>query len=78
MDILARALLVADRMLEDGQLQAAIDARYKGWTAGLGKDILDRKLTLDQLSERALQQKLDPKPRSGQQELLENLVNRYV
>ena len=39
MDILARALLVADRMVEDGKLQAAIDARYKGWTAGLGKDM---------------------------------------
>jgi len=78
MDILARALLVADRMVEDGKLQAAIDARYKGWTAGLGKDILDRKLSLAELSDRALAQKLDPKPRSGQQELLENLVNRYV
>jgi xylose isomerase len=78
MDILARALLVADRMVEDGKLQAAIDARYKGWTAGLGKDILDRKLSLAELSDRALQQKLDPKPRSGQQELLENLVIRYV
>jgi len=78
MDILARALLVADRMVEDGKLQAAIDARYKGWTAGLGKDILDRKLSLAELSDRALAQKLDPKPRSGQQELLESLVNRYV
>ena len=78
MDILARALLVADRMVEDGKLQAAIDARYKGWTAGLGKEILDRKLSLAELSDRALKQKLDPKPRSGQQELLENLVNRYV
>jgi xylose isomerase len=66
------------RCVEDGKLQGAIDARYKGWTEGLGKDILDRKLTLEQISERALKQKLDPKPRSGQQELLENLVNRYV
>jgi xylose isomerase len=78
MDILARALLVADKMISDGKLQAAIDARYKGWTEGLGRDILERKLTLEQLSERALTQKLDPKPRSGQQELLENLVNRYL
>ena len=78
MDILARALLIADKMLGDGKLQAAIDSRYKGWTEGLGREILERKLTLEQLSERALKQKLDPKPRSGQQELLENLVNRYV
>jgi xylose isomerase len=78
MDVLARSLLTADKMLSDGKLQGAIDARYKGWTQGLGKDILDKKLNLEQISEQALKQKLDPKPRSGQQELLENLVNRYV
>jgi xylose isomerase len=78
MDVLARSLLTADKMLSDGKLQGAVDARYKGWTEGLGREILERKLTLEQISERALKQKLDPKPRSGQQELLENLVNRYV
>ncbi len=78
MDILARALLVADKMVSDGKLQAAIDARYKGWNEGLGKEILDKKLGLEQISDRVLKQKLDPKPRSGQQEALENLVNRYV
>ncbi|MBN1606421.1 MAG: xylose isomerase, partial [Polyangiaceae bacterium] len=78
MDVLARALLVADRMLEDGRLQAAVDARYKGWTEGLGKEILDRKLGLEQLSDRVIKQQIDPKPRSGQQELLENLVNQYL
>ena len=78
MDVLARALLVADKMVEDGKIQGAIDARYKGWNAGLGKDILDRKLDLAQISDRVLKQNIDPKPRSGQQEMLENLVNRYA
>lgn len=78
MDVLARALLIADKMMADGKLQAAVDARYKGWNEGLGKEILDKKLGLEQLSERVLKHKLDPKPRSGQQELLENLVSRYV
>ena len=78
MDVLARALLIADKMIEDGKLQGAIDARYKGWTGGIGKDILDKKLDLGQISDRVLKDKLDPKPRSGQQELLENLVNRYL
>jgi xylose isomerase len=78
MDVLARALLIADKMIEDGKVQGAIDARYKGWNSGLGKEILDRKLDLAQLSDRVLKQNLDPKPRSGQQELLENQVNRYV
>jgi xylose isomerase len=78
MDVLARALLTADKMLSEGKLQGAVDARYKGWTEGLGKDILDKKLDLAQISERVLKQNLNPKPRSGQQELLENVVNRYV
>jgi xylose isomerase len=78
MDVLARALLIADKMIESGKLQGAIDARYQGWKGGLGKDILDRKLDLGQISDRVLKDKIDPKPRSGQQEMLENLVNRYV
>jgi xylose isomerase len=78
MDVLARALLTADKMLSEGKLQGAVDARYKGWTEGLGKDILDKKLDLAQISDRVLKQNLNPKPRSGQQELFENIVNRYV
>jgi xylose isomerase len=39
-----RALLIAHKMIEDGKVQGAIDARYKGWNAGLGKEIMDRKL----------------------------------
>jgi len=78
MDVLARALLTADKMVSDGKLQGAVDARYKGWTEGLGKEIMDKKVDLAQISDRVLKQNINPKPRSGQQELLENLVNRYV
>jgi len=78
MDTLARALLIADKMLSDGKLQAIVDERYAGWKEGLGRDILAGKATLEQLSERVLAQKIDPKPRSGRQEMLENLVNKYV
>jgi xylose isomerase len=78
MDVLARALLIADKMLTDGKLQAAVDARYQGWQSGLGKEILDKKLDLAAISERVLKGNINPAPRSGQQEMLENLVNRYV
>jgi len=78
MDNLARALLTADKMLSDGKLQAFVDERYAGWNEQLGKDILAGKLSLADLSEKALAAKLDPKPRSGRQEMLENLVNRYL
>jgi xylose isomerase len=78
MDVLARSLLVADKMVTDGKLQAAVDARYQGWNAGLGKEILDKKLDLAGIADRVAKGNINPKPRSGQQELLENLVNRYV
>jgi xylose isomerase len=78
MDNLARALLIADKMLSEGKLQAVIDERYAGWNESLGRDILGGKLTLEQLSQRVIKDKLDPKPRSGRQEMLENLVNKYV
>jgi xylose isomerase len=78
MDNLARALLIADKMLSDGKLQGFIDERYAGWNEQLGKDILAGKLSLADLSDKALAGKLDPKPRSGRQEMLENLVNRYL
>jgi xylose isomerase len=78
MDTLARALLVADRILTDGKLPALVDARYAGWKQGLGKEILDRKLSLEQIAERVKSGNIDPKPRSGRQEMLENLVSRYL
>jgi xylose isomerase len=77
-DVLARALLVADRMLEDGALDAAVRERYAGWDGALGKEILGGRATLDQLADRVASQRVDPKPRSGRQEALENLVSRYV
>jgi xylose isomerase len=78
MDILAHALLVADRILTDGKLPAVVDARYAGWKTGLGKEILDRKLSLIQIADQVNARNLDPKPRSGRQEMLENLVSRYL
>jgi xylose isomerase len=77
-DVLARALIIADRMLEDGRLQAIVDDRYAGWSQPLGKDILGGHLSLAQLSERVLSTNVDPRPRSGRQEMLENLLSRYL
>jgi xylose isomerase len=78
MDVLARAFLIADKMITDGKLQGAIDKRYQGWSGGLGKEIMDKKLDLAAISDRVVKGNINPKPRSGQQELLENLVNRYL
>jgi xylose isomerase len=44
----------------------------------MGREILSGKLTLAQLSERVLSLGLDPKPTSGRQEMLENLLSQYL
>jgi xylose isomerase len=78
MDVLARALLVAEKIVSDGKLGQAVQERYAGWRTELGEGIASGKLSLADLSELVLRQGIDPKPRSGRQEALENLVNRYT
>ena len=78
MDVCARALLAAAQMIEDGQLERAVDVRYAGWRSAFGQEILAGRMSLDALADRVLAANVDVKPVSGRQEYLENLVNRYV
>ncbi|MBW8848447.1 MAG: xylose isomerase, partial [Burkholderiales bacterium] len=77
MDVCAQGLLIAEKMITDGRLKAAVDARYAGWDSAPGQDILQGRRTLDQLAEQVLAGNADVAPVSGRQELLENLVNRF-
>ena len=77
-DTLARSLLVAAGMVEDGALKRLRDERYAGWTGQLGRLILTGGADLDTLATRAFAGDIDPRPVSGRQELLENLVNRQI
>jgi len=78
MDTLARGLLMAERAIQDGRLEGLLEQRYGGWQSSLGERILAGKASLSDLSDHALSSALDPKPRSGRQELLENLFNEYL
>jgi len=77
-DTLARALLVAAEMVEDGTLAAMVEARYAGWGGELGAAILDGSLSLADLAAKVEAGEVDPRPVSGQQEHYENVVNRHV
>ncbi len=77
-DTLARALLVAADMVERETLEAFRRERYAGWDAGLGAAILGGELSLADLEATVGRDGLDPQPRSGRQELLENLVNQRL
>src|SRR2546426_6863944 len=77
-DTLARALLAAAEMVEHQTLAAPRKQRYAGWSGELGKAILGGAMTLPDLERRVAAGEIDPRPRSGQQELLEGLVNRRI
>jgi xylose isomerase len=78
LDTIAQALLAAADLFERGELAANKDARYAGWDGELGKGILGGSLSLADLEAKVASGAIDPKPVSGGQERLENLVNQSV
>ena len=76
MDTCARALKAAASMLEDGTLERLRADRYAGWDAPGAKAMLTSDLAA--IADRVERDGIDPQPRSGRQERLENLVNRFV
>jgi xylose isomerase len=77
-DTIARSLLVAAQLIEDGELAAARAARYSGWDGDFGSSIMDGTFDLETLEARVAEGELDPVPVSGRQEGLENLINRTI
>ena len=77
-DLCAHAFLLAAKMWEEGTLKKVIDDRYAGWQKPEYKDILAGKVSLDQIAEKAEKDNINPQPRSGQQEKLENLFIRQL
>lgn len=78
MDVCARALLIAEKMINDGKLAKHVENRYSSWNSQLGQDTLAGKASLEDLSKYVLDKNVDPAPSSGRQEYLENLLNQYI
>lgn len=77
MDCCARGLKAAALMLEDGALTKPLDERYAGWSGDFGKKLATG-LSLEQIASQVEANDINPQPKSGRQEYLENVVNRYV
>ena len=77
MDVCARAFKAAAALLQDGSLERAREERYAGWKSAEAQAML-RTGTLESISARVLAEGLDPRPRSGRQERLENLWSRFT
>lgn len=78
MDTCARALLMAARMINSGELENRRQQRYRGWDEELGRGILDGDMSMADLADYIHDDDIEPRPRSGRQEMLENLVNRFL
>lgn len=76
-DTFARALLVADRILNESQYTVWRKARYASFDSGHGKAFETGKLQLEDLYQLALGSEY-PKRISGKQELFENIINQYL
>lgn len=76
MDACAAGFKAAAAMFEDGKLEAARNARYAGWKTEAGAALMTSDLS--QIQDRVLAEAINPQPKSGRQERLENLVNRYL
>ncbi|MEE4668883.1 xylose isomerase [Pseudomonas alliivorans] len=78
MDVLALSLERAAAMVQNDQLQKFKDQRYAGWQQPLGKAVLAGEFSLESLARKAFADELNPQAVSGRQEMLENVVNRFI
>jgi xylose isomerase len=77
MDVFARALLVADNVLQHSDYKKIRQDRYASYNSGSGKAFEEGKLSLEELREYAIAHG-EPTQLSGKQEYLENLINRFI
>jgi xylose isomerase len=77
-DLCARAFLNAARLFEEKTLSSIVDKRYAGWNSDDAQAMLRGKLRLEEIASQAEKKNLNPEPRSGKQEQIENLVTRSL
>jgi xylose isomerase len=76
MDTCARALKAAAYLFEDEVLEQARKARYAGWEREGAQAMLLQPLEV--IAQAVIDSNINPQPRSGRQERLENLWNHYI
>ncbi len=77
MDTFARALITADAILEKSDYKKIRKDRYASFDSAKGKEFENGKLTLEDLRAHAIETG-EPALKSGRQEYMENIVNRYI
>jgi len=78
MDAYALAFKIARRIIAEGKLESFVEARYASFDQGYGKLIEKNKIGFKELEKLVLTQLGEPRPKSGKQEYLENLIASYL
>jgi xylose isomerase len=77
MDAFARALIIADNILNKSDYKKLREERYASFDKGKGKAFEEGKLSLEDLRDLAVANG-EPEVRSGRQEYFENIINRFI
>jgi len=77
MDTFAKGLLVADRLITDRVLEDFVENRYRSYRSGIGREIVEGNTDFEKLAAYALEHD-QIHNESGRQEMLEDILNRYI
>ncbi|MBB5057482.1 xylose isomerase [Granulicella aggregans] len=77
-DLCARAFLTAAKLIEDGKYDAILAERYAGWQQPGAQAMFSGKQSLEDIAAWAEKEGINPQPRSGKQEQIENLLMRSI
>ena len=77
MDTFARALIIADNILNKSDYKKVRKNRYASFDKVQGKEFEEGKLSLEDLRTYAIANG-EPLTKSGKQEYMENIINRYI
>ena len=78
MDTCAKTLLATEKLINDKILPEYIKKRYQNWEKNLGNFIHSKEASLESIQKKVIDDNIEPKPRSGNQEYLENILNKYL
>lgn len=79
MDTFALGLRIADKLIKDGRIDQFVADRYSSWNSGIGKDIIDGKVSMQDLEKYALEKgEVVQVVKSGRQEMLESIMNNIM
>jgi xylose isomerase len=77
MDVFARALITAENILNKSDYKKVRTERYASFDSGKGKEFEQGKLSLEDLRAFAIENG-EPAVKSGKQEYMENIINKYI